>query len=203
MIQHQLARTFTLVMSMGFFASIFVGWLIDRIGLEICTALTLILGQVQALIIVLFGGNYTMMVTSFWVYAVFRQFLYPVYIASLTSRLGFKYFGVLLGIGFALGGIAQLYLAPLLEFVQGDCHNSSIMVVDEAESSSQSHQVTCNEGRWMFIHWFQFVCLGLLLLVPLADYRDRMNRQMVINKVLHGEETTTKAAASNNYGSAV
>jgi hypothetical protein len=125
-----MARIFTLTASMGIIASLLVGWLIDKIGFELCTAITLILGQLQMLLLVLFGKYQILLVISFGVYTVFRQLLYPVFIASLTSRLGFKYFGVLLGIGFTLASITNSFLAALAEAVQCDCHTMNTTILN-------------------------------------------------------------------------
>ncbi len=38
------------------------------------------------------------------------------------DSVGFKYFRILLGMGFTISGIGQLLMAPLAEFVQGNCH---------------------------------------------------------------------------------
>jgi MFS family permease len=177
-VQHDLAFSFTLMMSMGIVVSILVGWLIDEIGLEACTALTLLLGQLQMVLVILFGKYHSLLVASFWVYTMFRQFLYPVYIASLTSHLGFKYFGVLLGVAFAVAGFAQLLLAALVEAVQGDCHTLETLT-DE-----------CDHGHWTLLHWFQFFILGALLIVPIQDYRHKVLRESKIREILSEQPTS-------------
>ena len=184
-VQHELARDFTFIMSLGLIGSILVGWLIDRIGLECCTSLTLFLGQVQMLLSFFFSDRRSMMVVGFWIYTLFRQFLFPVYISSLTTRLGFKYFGVLLGIGFFVGGLTQLFLATLDEAVQGDCH----------EGGSQDDMTSCNHGGWKQLHIVQFVILGVLLLIPIQDYRDKLERQRQMSEILN------ETPPSPKYGS--
>ena len=67
-------------------------------------------------------GNVPMMTIGFVIYTLFRAFLYPVFIACISDKLGFKYFGILMGIGFAVSGIVQLGIAPLANAVQGTCH---------------------------------------------------------------------------------
>lgn len=180
-------------MSMGLFASVVVGWLIDEIGLEICTAMTLVLGQLQMILLLLFGDNRNFLVASFWVYTMFRQFLYPVYIASLTSNLGFKYFGVLLGIGFAVAGCAQLLQTPLLELVKGDCHAFETST-DEFESGYE-----CGSGYWRVLHFLQFSVLGCLLLVPVQDYRYKILRESTIKEIL-SKQPVSCSYGTNLYG---
>ena len=171
-------------MSLGFFVSVFVGWLIDRIGVESCMAITLILGQCQMLLL-MFEKQQALLVTSFWFYTFFRQFLYPVYISSLMSRLGFKYFGVLLGIGFGLAGLAQLFLSTLGEVVRGDCH---LFDVSDEE---------CDKGYWIQFHFFQIVLLGILFLVPIQEHKDKLLREKTIKEIL----SIKSPRPSTKYGS--
>ena len=161
-------------MSMGIIASVLSGWLIDRIGLEVCTGLTLVMGQLQMIFLFFFSDNRSLVVASFWIYTFFRQFLYPVFISSLTSHLGFKYFGILLGIGFFAGGLAQLFLASLVEIAQGDC-----------PGQKYETQGDCDHGFWKQLHIIQFVALGALMIVPLIDRRDRLEQERIMKTVLN------------------
>lgn len=167
-------------MSMGIVASLAVGSLIDRVGLEFCTAMTLMSGQLQMLLI-LFGSNSeTMMILSFVAYTIFRAFLYPVFIGSLTSRLGFKYFGILLGLGFAMSGVAQLLFPVLVRFLQGDCH-----LLDDAglvEAAVESRE--CDHGKWQSSEIVQFFLLGAMNIVPILDHRDAVARKKKIQELL-------------------
>jgi MFS family permease len=181
-----MARDFTITMSMGMIVSVVVGFLIDLLGIEICTAITVISGQIQNLILLLFGKSYSMTLASFVFYTIFRQFLYPVFIASLTSRLGFKYFGILLGIGFALTGLAAPVFAALSEALQGDCH-----LYDESVTS-------CDHGHWILAHVLQFLLLGALLIIPWLDYRDRIERERRIKDILTEQDEKSNMAT---YGS--
>jgi MFS family permease len=164
-------------MSMGIFGSIIAGIFIDRIGLETSTALTLVLGQLQMLVLIFFGTNQLAMSVSFWIYTVFRAFLYPVFISSLTIRLGFKYFGMLLGIGFALGGMTQLLMPSLSGLVGGSCHR--------AEHQPLEANASCDHGSWMPLHIFQFFILAILLLVPYYDRLDVIAQERQIYELLH------------------
>ena len=177
--QHELTQSFTLAMSMGLFGSVIAGICIDRVGLEMSTALTLALGQVQMLMIVLFGSNRLVMVLSFWVYSVFRAFLYPVFISSLTIKLGFKYFGMLLGIGFALGGLTQLFMASLAGLVSGTCHYTETSSLDPEQAA------LCDHGSWMILHILQFLLLSALLYIPHYDRQDRIKEQARMFELLN------------------
>ena len=176
-------------MSSGAFVSIPIGWLIDQIGVEACTFLTLLMGQLQMLLLLFGEDNILCFTISFWVYTLFRQFLYPVYISSLTSRLGFKYFGVLLGIGFGLGGIAQLFLYPLDVLVQGDCRlqdENEIIVGEE-----------CDSGHWRELHAIQATILLVLWLVPLLDHQEKIHREQKIKEILSKRISTLYGTGSD------
>jgi MFS family permease len=172
-VQHELARYFTITMSVGIIASVVVGSLIDRIGLPFCTIVTLVFGQLQILVLCFFGKNKSVMVVGFAIYTFFRQFLFPVFIASLTGQLGFKYFGILLGIGFAISGVLQLLFATLVELVRGDCR-----LAEESESAS------CSHGWWRELHLIQFILLAILCVVPIQDHRDLVGRKRKMKELL-------------------
>jgi MFS family permease len=173
-VQHELAETFTLFMSLGVLASVLAGFLIDLFGVEICTVMTLVFGQLEMFILILFGNDRAMMTLSFFCYTMFRSFLYPVFIASLTSRLGFKYFGILLGMGFAISGIGQLLMAPLAGLVQGDCHlTGSDIVTDDGD---------CFSGLWLSLHYLELFVLLALMAIPFMDHRAKIGRETAIRE---------------------
>jgi MFS family permease len=182
-VQHELAETFTLFMSLGVMASVLAGFLIDLLGVEICTVMTLIFGQSEMIIVVLFGNIRGMMVLSFFYYTMFRSFLYPVFIASLTSRLGFKYFGILLGMGFAISGIGQLLMAPLADFVRGDCHLMS--------SEDVTADTDCSSGLWRSLYLGELSILVALLVIPVMDHRAKIRREIAIREY-HASHPRTK-----------
>lgn len=151
-----------------------VGILIDNFGVEICTSILLVFGQLQMVIVLYFDQYQPMMVVSFCLYTLFRSFLYPVFIASLTSRLGFKYFGVLLGIGFAVSGLFQLLMAPLNDLVGGDCHVKA--------SPEPSGEDDCFEGLWVSLHLLQLSALLGLMIVPYFDYRAKVAHEAAVEE---------------------
>jgi MFS family permease len=173
-VQHQLTRNFTLFMSAGCLCSPVVGFLIDSYGVEICTFLLLIFGQVQMVLVLFFDDYHSLMIVSFGFYTLFRSFLYPVFIASLTSRLGFKYFGMLLGIGFAISGLWQLLMGPLNDFVAGDCH---VMA-----SPDLSGEDDCFEGLWVSLHLFQLSVLLGLMIIPYLDHTSERAHELAVEE---------------------
>jgi MFS family permease len=195
--RHELSVWFTYIMSMGLAASLLVGWLIDRIGLEFCTFMTLMLGQIQ-MVLVMFGShNESVMFLSFVAYTAFRAFCYPVFIGSLTSRLGFKYFGILLGLGFALSGVAQLLFPLLGRMVQGGCHLLDDDIIGNEEVAS-----TCDHGKWQVAEMVQFIALGLIYIVPILDHRDAVARDIKIKQILSSSLSPKASYGSLSGGTA-
>jgi hypothetical protein len=138
------------------------------------------------LIIVFFGDQMTLMTAGFVVYTLFRCFLYPVFIASLSARLGFKYFGILSGIGFAISGLAQLCIAPLVHTVQGSC-------IDSSED--------CHHGAWPQLHIIQLVLFISLGFIPLWDHRVEMQRQKAIELSTIFSSTPMYGAVEGSWSS--
>ena len=193
--RHDLSIWFTYIMSMGIVPSLLVGWLIDRIGLEFCTSITLLCGQIQMLLVLFGSHNENVMFLSFVAYTVFRSFCYPVFIGSLTSRLGFKYFGILLGLGFALSGFAQLLFPLLVHILQGDCH----LLTDDI-NGYQGVPNTCDHGNWHKSELVQFVFLSLMNVVPFLDHRDSVAREIRIKEILSSSLSPKPSYGSRTVG---
>ena len=181
---HDLSQQFTWLLSVGLLYSVLVGWLMDRAGLEVCTLLTLILGQLSSLLILVASlpsfqtGAYTTMVLGFALYSLFRQFLFPVFLAFVTARFGFKYFGVLSGIGFALSGIVQCFMAQLVQWVH--------------------HYKPAGQG-WIDFHILQIVVMAALMVIPIADHRDIQRREAQMEQALRrGNSKSPRSIASTS-----
>ena len=140
----------------------------DRVGVEACTVATLVLGQTSLLLQIL-GRTYPTMLAGFVVCTLFRQFLFPIFIACLTAKLGYKYFGILSGFGFALSGTAQVFMASLVHHLAGDCHLQKVPGKDPP---------MCDHGKWVQFHLFQVAILCVLVCIPLKDQWERDKRQM-------------------------
>lgn len=173
--QHQLSSYLTYAMSwVGFFGAIFVGWLMDRIGLEWCTAISLLLGQLHMLFLLFWGDSISGMLVGFGVYTMFRQFLFPAFLGTVSARLGFKHFGILVGLALTTCGVIQLFMSPLVQVAQGSCHRLG----GEGESE------TCSEGFWKQLHLAQLVLLFVLLYIPIIDYQVEHSRKRRIKTIL-------------------
>ena len=181
-------------MSTGVCASLLVGWLMDQVGLGVCTAVTLMLGQSRSFVLVWLADRKSFLVTSFVCDALYRSFLFPVFIASLTTHLGYKYFGLLNGIGFAIAGVAQIFMGHLVRAVQGDCHlNTHVVDPDLAP--------TCDHGMWVALHVAELIILTVLLTAPLLDYVEGVVRKRRIREVLGSIRSLSIRHLNPDYGS--
>jgi len=177
--QHNLSQQFTWSLSLGMPYAVFVGLLMDHVGLEVCTLVTLLLGQLSTLLMMLASLDfmselnvYRVMLFGFALYSLFRQFLYPVFLAYITSRLGYKYFGILSGLGFFLSGMVQWFMADLVALVHRGCSGSG--------------------SQWIPFHIFQIALLGILMVIPIADHREIQQREAQMQAALESLSTETK-----------
>jgi len=182
-------------MSMGVFASFLVGWLMDRIGQVVCIALTILLGTLQLSVLVLLGNYEFGMIASFVLYIFFRQFLFPVYIAGITDRLGYKFFGLLIGIGFALAGVSQIFMASLVLAVQGNCH----LMTTSYDTTNPA--IDCFSGYWKQLHWTEVSLLAVLLVVPVFEHFDRAFQKSRVQEALLRGSFSNSSHSKIQYGS--
>lgn len=183
--QHFLSRDLTYAMSwFGLLDSIFVGWLMDRLGLASCISAALVLGLLHMMVLLLLGHSGSGVLISFALYTMFRQLLVPVFLAAITARLGYTYFGVHVGLAYTICGVVQLFVGPLVQVVQGSCHRMGV--------TTASDKFKCDEGNWNKLHSAQLGIFILLLLIPFFDHREDQRRQRSIlianqeNKLSYG-----------------
>ena len=129
----------------------------DCIGLETCTVVMLVTGSLQMVIVIFFSNRPSMMILSFACYSLFRQFLFQVFNACISVQMGFKYFGILRGIGFVLSGAAQLGIVQVVHAVQGSCHVTM-------------NNKPCTQGYWTELHVIFAILLVTLIGVPVMDH---------------------------------
>ena len=181
------------------------GYLLDSVGFGAAAVVAISLGIGQMILLLLadmemwdssfdspdFPIIMALMIGSFVCYAAFRAFLFPYFFATLSSKLGFRYFGILTGLSFCLSGVCQLAIAPLSNLVDGDCHN----VMDQ--TFEEYHNEDCHQGYWKFLHIFQLGHLTLLFLIPYFDARSSSNSASEEKTLEHsdteyGSTTTTE-----------
>merc|ERR1712110_933294 len=105
---------------------------------------TLTLGILHLSMTIFYARVRPVLISSFVVYILFRQISFPLFFGSITSKLGFKYFGLLQGIGFGLAGLSQTFIAPLVSFVSGTCHKYEM-------------SRPCDHGMWNELHSIQMI----------------------------------------------
>jgi len=204
-----MTRQFTFILSGGCVASFAIGLIMDHAGVEAATCATLLLGMSHELILIFLSTSKWWMNVGFIFYICFRQFMFPVSIALITSRLGFKFFGLLNGIAFLLSGVAQLFMVPLVNEVKGTCHNynsqDQALIID-----------ACDHGNWIELHVVEFIVFAVLLLVPFFDNREKRAHQKRVKemaelrsswRMLYGGSTVStsplmgRTFSSGSYGS--
>lgn len=181
-------QAFSFVLSFGILGSFVAGRLMDIVGLETCALVTLSLGILHVATLLLLRNELVMRL-GFVIYTLFRAFLFPVFIASLSSKLGFKYFGILRGIGFAASGVIQLGIAPLARAVQGTCHLNDELVDG------------CSVGNWKVLHVIQIIIFVLLGIIPIWDHRVLTQRQELIMERVQSQTSLGSSSSGTSYGS--
>jgi MFS family permease len=158
-VQHQLAVLLSFIDAAAIVCAPLSGYLLDSVGFVPTAFITILLGILQMILLLVAGSQASIMTASFVSYSVYRAFLFPYFFASLSKKIGFRYFGLLSGIAFCSSGITQLSIAPLAAVVEGTCHEFDDIT-----------ETNCSKGKWNEIYIVQIVSLVVLLLIPILDY---------------------------------
>jgi len=149
-------RLFTLITVCGVFGIPFVGYVMDHFGFATTLTVTVTLGLVWAICTMLYSKP--MLIFSFVAYALFRTFTFNFFFAFLADKLGFRYFGILAGISFAVAGVCGFLQQPLLEWGHEPCN--------QVGATPDS----CGHGNWVTIHWLKLGTFLLMYLLPASIY---------------------------------
>ena len=107
--------------------------------------------------------------------------------------MGFRFFGVLAGLLFAVGGTVGLLQYSLGEFVAGTCHNYDPLLAGKA----------CDVGHWRLLNLCMVVSFALLIAFT---YRDHSRRRKHRKRRRLGWSSDNLSAAadmkSSHYNSA-
>lgn len=107
--------------------------------------------------------------------------------AYMADTLGFDYFGILVGVAFAIAGFVSFIQIWLRDYAIGTCH-----IVPPPDH--------CNPGRWDIINWIMFGTVILLPLFSIRDYfrRDQQTKRLLqrANLNLDSTESTSEDCAS-------
>ncbi|CAJ1939125.1 unnamed protein product [Cylindrotheca closterium] len=188
--QHTLTRWLSFLDAGAIIAAPLSGYMLDSVGFAPTAVVTIALGILQQVGLLVAGSSSHVMIGSFTAYAVYRAFLFPYFFASLSRRMGFRFFGFLSGISFCISGFTQFGVAPVALVIEGDCH--------KIEDYTTGQDVNCSEGSWVTAHWLQIIILALLLLVPFLNVRLEQPK-----RIQNPEEESTSflPSSSSEYGS--
>lgn len=159
------ARLFTLIITCGVVGIPLVGASMDTLGFPLTSSIISILGFFWS--ILLYFQSKETLIASFVFYAMFRTFLFTFVFAYLPDVLGFKYFGVLAGIMFVLGGVLSFLQFPLAELVQGTC-------------MTLSQLSTCDHGYWGNLNLFMAFSLLSTIYFSYSDWQARKEKEIRI-----------------------
>lgn len=188
--QHTLTRWLSFLDAGAIVAAPLSGYLLDSVGFAPTAFITITLGIMQQTCLLVAGTNSAIMIFSFGTYAIYRAFLFPYFFASLSRKMGFRFFGFLSGISFCLSGLTQFGVAPIAYIVEGDCHQYPADTIKGSDLS-------CEEGSWRAIHLIQIAVLLLLLFVPIFDTWSAKKSK---GKAVLTQETASLSAHSADYG---
>eukprot|EP01039_Chlorochromonas_danica_P009736 gene9737-10770_t len=162
--QHQYARIFTLVITLGFVGIPLVGACMDYLGFPATSFILIVFGLLWSVLAI--TRHPATLVLSFMLYSAFRTFFFTFTFAYLADTLGFKYFGVLAGIMFVLGGVLGILQYPLAEFAVRQC------VVNPLSQTE-----TCTNGYWPQVNLVMAITIACTLLFSYHDWSWRKNPQ--------------------------
>lgn len=157
---HNYARIFTLVITFGVVVIPMVGAMMDTVGYPFTAATTVALGTIWAVLLDL--QSPLMLVVSFFFYSMYRTFFFTFFFAYLADTLGFKYFGVLAGISFVLGGVLSFLQVPLANYVTGTCN----LITTEDRSA-------CDPGKWQMLNVIMTATIFLTVGFSYFDWKRR------------------------------
>ena len=151
------SESLTLFMSSGVLAIPLIGWLMDVYGFPITMLVTVFFGITWGLL--LGTESQELLLVSFFFFSLFRTFLYTFIFSYLADRLGFRFYGVLVGIMFLISGFVSLLQYWLLNFGDGGC--------------SSSGNTVCPNNQWALLNRIMTLMFVSLLIFPYQDYTER------------------------------
>jgi hypothetical protein len=179
--QQSWARIFVVCLSVGsLFASLAIGLSMKHVGINTCIAIVLVLGELHSAIWLFLRESKVGRMLGFIVFILFRQSITPVYVASLSQKLGFKYYGLLSAIGHVLSGVSLMALAR------------GIGCIQELDDTLEGYR-NANWDNW---HLVQCLVMAGLLVVPMLDYMLNSNRQRRARQWWIQGDSSVKSATS-------
>jgi len=152
----------TLSMTAGVLFIPLSGWLMDVYGYPTTMLVTILSSIVWAFFLCLQNADF--LIPSFVAYAFFRTLLYTFIFSYMADRLGFQFFGILVGVLFIISGFMGLLQYPFSEWAYGNCY-------------STNGASNCSSGQWSILNHFMFANFVLLLFFPFQDHVERRELQ--------------------------
>jgi MFS family permease len=163
--RHNYARLFTLTITMGIIFIPIIGGIMDKYNFPIASLATSSFGFLWMCFLIV--ETKFSLIISFIMYAIYRTFLFTFVFAYLADTLGFKYFGVLAGLMFMMGGLLSLLQVPIVEVISGTCHR----IHHEGETEGD-----CDQGHWRVLN----TIVGLMILCTLYfSWQDWVRREQL------------------------
>lgn len=158
-------RIFTITMSCGFLSIPAVGMMMDHLGFPLTATTISTFGLLWSLC--LLSESKTFLIPSFIFYTLFRTFLFAFLFAYAADTMGFKYYGILVGIMFVISGFISLLQYPLAKWASGTCHE-----VNEGEY--------CTVGNWSAVNIAMVFMMIFSFIFAFEDWR---RRRSILKKV--------------------
>ena len=168
--QRLYGRYFTMIMTLGVFAIPLVGYMMDNRGFPVTSVVTVSFGLLWSLLL-LYDSRYSLL-PSFMFYALFRTCLFTFLFAYLADTMGFRFFGVLAGLMFVLGGFVGLLQYPLAMWAAGTCHSAN----------SPLKRAHCSRGHWEEVNLSMACSMASLFWF---SYRDWVRRRRQATSLSH------------------
>ncbi|RYH16558.1 hypothetical protein EON65_29915 [archaeon] len=157
---HNYGRLFTLIITCGVVTIPIVGVLMDNYGFPLTSMVLIGMGVVWSVLLIM--NTTTSIFVSFFFYSVYRTFFFTFVFAYLADTLGFKYFGVLAGVMFVLGGVLGILQYPIAEFASKMCVDNPL-----------THVPSCTTPYWLQVNMIMAVTILSTLAFSYHDYSRR------------------------------
>lgn len=180
------ARLFTLIITLGVVGIPLIGAIMDTFGYPVTSMVTVGAGIAWSLLLQI--PHSAALIASFICYAIYRTFFYTFFFAYLADVLGFKYFGVLAGVVFVVGGVMSFLQYPLAEYGSGSC---------TAYSATPSTDCACN---WPKISAFATFLIISTLIFSYQDFRRRTEAKKWQQAIYNVDPTNHPAVFVNSSG---
>jgi len=180
------ARIFTLSITLGVVIIPMVGMLMDMAGFPITSLLVTVSGIIWAVLLLLDSEQNHLLIASFVFYSIYRTSFFTFFFAYLADTLGFRYFGMLAGIIFLLGGVAGMFQYPLAQIGSGTCHHA------------HANFDSCSHGEWFNINLVMTLMIAAMLYFSYQDYRRRILMKQLLERDVPNNSNGSSGSSSDS-----